>query len=185
MDEAGQFGKAAPGFWGKVRNKTGDVVLTEIVSLAFRTVVTLLLAAFGYGALVVTEIAPPPREIVATIRGDGTRAEGIREVKAVGEGPSGAMASSLQLAITRKLRPVTADFGGVRIEYALGAITSGRGASSATTLRWALARSGSDWLHCPETPLSFTNRQALAAAIADQINNGLLASETAGVMQCG
>lgn len=172
----------------KLRDSLGDTLLSEVW---MRFLIAPTLTALSYGGLVAVDIAPPPGKIVQAIRGGQTGADtpqrsvGITQVKAQGDGTSGSLARELQVPVTQRLRGMPEGFGGIRIQYALGAVTSGRGASSATSLRWALAARGTEWVYCDEVPLTFTSRQALGTQIASQINNSLLASETTGELQCG
>ena len=153
---------------------------------------TLIVSLAGYLALWQADVAPSPTEIADRFSTPPprqpvmpTRSSGIAEVVAQGEGASGDKARAVQVRVTESLRAMPASFGGIRIRYALGPIRSGNGATSVSSLRWALRSEQGDWLICPDTPLSFTSERGLADAIAKRINNSLLASETGGQLQCG
>jgi hypothetical protein len=179
------------GFLGRVFSKITGSLIDAILSHIWGGVIVALSPLLGYIALWQTDVVPGPAEIV-TILTDGRsrsvtppRAEGIVEVKPQGDGLAGDKARAIQIRITSYLRPMPATFGGVRVRYALGPLRSGTGATSATSVRWALAARGTEWLICPDVPLVFTSERALAEQVASRINNSLLASETAGELQCG
>lgn len=168
----------------KVANSLVDTVLSH-----FWTTV-LLAPVLSYLALWTTDFVPGPRELATTIARQNpfsarvVRPVGIESVKALGEGLEGQKARAIQIDVTGKLQPMPAGFSGVRVQYALGLIRSGRGATNAVSVRWALAGPNSDWLTCPEVALLYTSDRDLARQIAEQINNSLLASEAARELRC-
>lgn len=169
----------------KIRSSLIDTILGHIWQLAVITPVLGYLGSWYAG------LAPSPEQIVQRIGNSGSdqatppRSLGIAEVKALGSDAAAQTARAIQVPLTGRLRPMPEAFGGVRVQYALGPITSGRGATSATSVRWALAATGTGWLTCPEVPVSFTSPRSLAEEVASQINNSLLASEIKGELQCG
>ena len=185
----GDPANATPGIVGRATTKIGGSLIDTILSHVWSTV--LVTPILGYLALWQTDVVPGPAEIANRI-GDARsksvttpRSIGIAEVKALGDGTSGEMSRAVQVSVTGLLRPMPEEFGGIRVQYALGPIKSGRGASSTTSVRWALAAKGGGWQICPDVPVSFTSQRSLAEAVASQINNSLLASETGGKLQCG
>ena len=180
---------ASSGLGARAGSKIGGSLVDTLHSSIWDKL--LIAPLFAYGALWFADVAPSPVEIVGrigeTVDQSPTphRSVGIAEVKALGDGASGALARAIQVQVTSRLRQMPDTFGGVRVQYALGPVTSGRGAISATSLRWALAAEGTDWRYCADVPLSFTAQRGLADQVASQINNSLLASETEGDLQCG
>jgi hypothetical protein len=177
------------GLIGELGKEAGRSIFGEVVVWLFRAVVAAAITAFGYGSLVIADVAPPPDEIIDRI-GPGSskpvyRAAGVREVKAIAsDGRAGELARSIELKVTRGILPVSDQFGGVRIQYALSKIDSGRGALNRATMAWALSPSGGDWIYCPRTVVEFSNSQSLADKVAAHINNGISASNSSGVLQC-
>ncbi len=188
------MGTASPqrgGLFGWLGITAGKTFVESLFSHVWGALIVFLSPLAGYLALWQADVAPSPTEIASRFSNPPrqpvmpTRSSGIAEVVAQGEGASGDKARAVQVRVTESLRAMPASFGGIRIRYALGPIRSGNGATSASSVRWALKSEQRDWLICPDTPLSFTSERGLADAIAKRINNSLLASETGGQLQCG
>lgn len=179
------------GLLGWLGGTFGKTFVEAVFSHFWQVVILALSPLAGYVALWQTDIVPGPRELAVKFGGaprptvTPSRSAGIAEVAAQGNGASGEKARAVQVRVTESLRAMPASFGGIRVRYALGPIRSGSGATSTTSVRWALAAEGRPWLICPDTPLTFTSERGLADAIAKRINNSLLASETGGQLQCG
>lgn len=184
---------AAPG--GSWLSRLGGTLLKSlfdaVLSHVWGVVIVALSPLLGYVALWQSDVVPGPKEIASRLTGSPppstipSRSAGIAEVEAQGQGMSGDKARAIQVRVTGGLRRMPDSFGGVRVRYALGPIRSGRGATSATSVRWAIAARSTEWLICPDVPLTFTSEAALAEQIAKKINNSLLASEAGGKLQCG
>ncbi|WP_086607810.1 hypothetical protein [Erythrobacter donghaensis] len=179
------------GILGWLGVTAGKTFVESLFSHIWGMLIVFLSPLAGYLALWQADVAPSPSEIAGRLSGQPrqplmpTRSAGIAEVVAQGEGASGDKARAVQVRVTESLRAMPAGFGGIKVRYALGPIRSGNGATSATSVRWALKSDTGNWLICPDIPLSFTSERGLADAIAKRINNSLLASETGGQLQCG
>lgn len=184
-------GTQRSGILGWLGVTAGKTFVEQLFSYIWQSLFVVLPTLAGYLALWQVNIAPSPSEIASRITGQPrqpvipTRSAGIAEVAAQGDGASGDKARAVQVRVTESLRAMPASFGGIRVRYALGPIRSGNGATSASSVRWALKSENSDWVICPDIPLSFTSEPTLADAIAKRINNSLLASENGGKLQCG